>query len=98
MSRIFPVGLTLLSATAVANISAVRRDPAIGGLFGTLGTPLEVLFEPLHFSCTAVANEPVCRFVATYAITNPTARAWSSRRGPRRRVRDAASEGTTRWP
>lgn len=64
--------LALFSSTALANLGAITRDPAIGGLTGTAGTPLEVRGETLDFNCRAVGEEPICRFVATYDVINPT--------------------------
>ncbi|MDP1917530.1 MAG: hypothetical protein Q8L14_14915 [Myxococcales bacterium] len=64
--------VSLLSSQAFANLGAVTRDPAIGGLTGTAGTPLEVRAETLDFNCRAVGEEPICRFVATYDVVNPT--------------------------
>lgn len=67
------LALIVLSGTAFANLGAVTRTPAVGGLASPMGTPLEVRAETLAFTCTAVADTPSCRFVATYDVTNPTA-------------------------
>lgn len=72
MSRLLLALVSLLSGQAFANLGAVTRDPAIGGLTGTRGTALEVRAETLDFTCRAVNDEPICRFVATYDVINPT--------------------------
>ncbi|MDP3236646.1 MAG: hypothetical protein Q8N26_27890 [Myxococcales bacterium] len=74
MTRLLVALVSLLSGLAFANLGAITRDPAIGGLTGTAGTPLEVRAETLDFNCRAVVDEPICRFVATYDVINPTTR------------------------
>ena len=66
------LAFAIVSSSAFANLGAITRDPAIGGLTGTAGTPLEVRAETLDFTCRAVGEEPICRFVATYDVINPT--------------------------
>lgn len=72
MTRLLLAVVFFSSGQAFANLGAITRDPAIGGLTGSRGTPLEVRAETLDFSCRAVRDEPICRFVATYDVVNPT--------------------------